>query len=678
MSRCRLGMWKEIKEIITMQEENDNILICMNGNMDLAAVIKEAAGIAQQHQAALTAIYVDTREHSAGGRETETAKRLALAEHYHARIVTVYGENAADQIVQYARAGGITKIVAGYPDNGGIGQWRDFQLAKELAKKGKGIELILVSAAPDTERAKKAVSNGYRKAAAWKKIRKAFNWKEVASALLILALFTAAGMVLSLLKVGETNIIIMYMISILVIAIRCAGRGYAIVSSILVVLLFNFLFTEPKYTLKAYGAQYPLTFLFMFTASIIISAITLKVKQQAKASAVNAYRTEVLLETSRQLQAAKGWDDIIEKSARQLIKLLKTTVIVFQAENGSLGEEKVYTAGEFNCGAIYVDQDEKNAAAWTLKNQEPAGASTRMHPEAAGYYLPVRNGQETACVFGVVLDEKNRIEPLEKSLLTGMIDEISLAIEKYSLDEKSKNAQMEAEKEHLRADLLRAISHDLRTPLTSISGNASILLGGHAPDAEAGKKLLKDIEENSRWLIQLVENLLAITKLDNGGLVLHKEPELLEDIILEAVKHVYNPNEDHTIAIGYQEELLMADAEAALVIQVVVNIINNAVKYTPPGSRIQIKSFSKGDRAVVEISDDGNGISDKDKEHVFEMFYTADKNSGDGRRGLGLGLALCKSIVHAHDGDIYVKDNKPKGAVFGFTLKKVSTDGSNA
>lgn len=655
-----------------MQEENDNILVCMNGDMDLAAVIKEAAGIAKQYNAALTAIYVETRG-KAAGREAGAAKRLALAERYHARVVTVNGENAADQIVQYAKAGGITKIIAGYPENGGLRQWKDFVLTRELAKKGKGIELILVSAS--AERKKSGTRTMY-KSDGLKKIRKALKWKEIIRTAVILLLFTIAGLGLSFLKVGETNIIIMYMISILVIAIRCTGRGYAIVSSLLVVLLFNFLFTEPKFTLKAYGAQYPITFLFMFTASIIISAITLKVKQQAKASAVNAYRTEVLLETSRQLQAAAGWDDIIEKSAGQLIKLLKTTVIVFPVQgagqNAALGEEKVYTAGEFNCGAIYMDEDERKAAGWTMENLEPAGASTEHYSEAAGYYLPVRNGEGVACVIGVVLDEKNRIEPMEKSLLAGMMDEISLAIEKYSLDEKSKYVQMEAEKEHLRADLLRAISHDLRTPLTSISGNASILLGGHAPEGEAGRKLLKDIEEDSRWLIQLVENLLAITKIDNGGLIIRREPELIEEVILEAMKHVYNPNEDHEIVIGYQEELLMAEAEAALIIQVVVNIINNAVKYTPPGSKIQIKSFTRGESAVVEISDDGNGIADRDKEHVFEMFFTADKNSGDGRRGLGLGLALCKSIISAHDGEIYIRDNKPKGAVFGFTLKKVS------
>lgn len=221
----------------------------------------------------------------------------------------------------------------------------------------------------------------------------------------------------------------------------------------------------------------------------------------------------------------------------------------------------------------------------------------------------------------------------------------------------------------MRSNLLRSISHDLRTPLTSISGNAGILINNSEILSEEKKKsLYLDIYDDSMWLINLVENLLSITRIENGTMKINTEPELVEEVIEEAICHINRKVSEHKINTVIEDDLLMAKMDSGLIIQVIINIINNAIKYTPKDSIITITSKRKNNMAVIEISDNGKGINEESKDKLFDMFFTDNNKFGDGRRGLGLGLALCKSIIDAHEGCIYVRDNKPNGAIFGFTL----------
>ncbi|MEG1584452.1 MAG: ATP-binding protein, partial [Anaerovorax sp.] len=268
------------------------------------------------------------------------------------------------------------------------------------------------------------------------------------------------------------------------------------------------------------------------------------------------------------------------------------------------------------------------------------------------------------------MDQGVPLESFEKSLFIAMLGECALALEKERLNETQKQISMEMQQEQLRGNLLRAISHDLRTPLTSISGNAGILMGNARVLSEAQKKsLYTDIYDDSMWLINLVENLLSITRIDNGTLNLNMQPELLEEVIEEALLHINRNKAAHHIETFLSDELLMAKMDSRLVIQVIINIVDNAIKYTPEGSHICVSAKKDGKLVRVEIRDDGSGIRDSAKEKLFDMFYTCDNVRGDGRRGLGLGLSLCKSIINAHGGTIYVRDHAPQGTVFGFTLQ---------
>ena len=227
----------------------------------------------------------------------------------------------------------------------------------------------------------------------------------------------------------------------------------------------------------------------------------------------------------------------------------------------------------------------------------------------------------------------------------------------------------EAEADRLRTNLLRAISHDLRTPLTSISGNADILMNNWdqiKPDSR--RQLCQNICDDSEWLIDLVENLLFVTRIENGAMPIHTEPEVLQEIIPEALAHLAKRAKGHNISLEMPEELLVVKMDARLFVQIIINIVDNAIKYTPTESEIKIRVFRRDSQAVVEVADTGSGIGDDDKQKVFEMFYTTNNKSGDSRRSIGLGLPLCQSIVRAHGGAIHIADNVPNGAVVSFTL----------
>ena len=244
-----------------------------------------------------------------------------------------------------------------------------------------------------------------------------------------------------------------------------------------------------------------------------------------------------------------------------------------------------------------------------------------------------------------------------------------MALENSRNAKEMEDAKLQAEQEKLRANLLRSISHDLRTPLTSISGNAGMLLSDlEKLDNDTIRQMSEDIYDDSAWLTNLVENLLAVTKIKEGRMELKMQPHLIEEIVSEALQHISRKQEEHTITVHHENELLLAKCDARLIIQVIINLVDNAIKYTPVGSHIDITTTGDQDTIEIRIADNGAGVPDSEKEKIFEMFYSGSNPIADCRRSLGLGLSLCRSIVNVHGGSITVSDNQPTGTVFRFTI----------
>lgn len=644
----------------------EHILVCLSASPSNAKVIRTAARMANAFRAPLTALLVQTPDLK---EMDDKAKRclkenVTLAKEFGAHIVTTFGEDIAKHIIEYAKASGISKIVVGKTNTKkSIFTGRN-SLVDQLIHLVPYIDVYIIPDAPSFYK------NKYKKS--FMMVKEKLDYMDMIKTLLILVACILLGMLFEKVGMRESNIIMVFILGVLVSAMVTQGRTYSVVASVISVITFNFFFTNPRFSLESYDPGYPITFVIMLLAAIMSSSMTIRVKRQAKGSASQAYRTQILLDTSRRLQRAKDITNIIEKTAEQIIKLVNRSLTFYVEDNKQLGEPKWFPCDDKTDIDYqkYIDRDERAVAEWTYKNGMPAGASTNTLPGAEALYLPIGNGKEVFAVVGIVLGDGEEIETFEYNLLVAMLNEVAFAIEKYRLDRLNKEVEFEAEQEKLRANLLRSISHDLRTPLTSISGNASILLEQEGKLSETFKRqACESIYEDSIWLINLVENLLSITRVENGTIQLRPELELVEELLAEAIQHAKRIKRTHSIKMECDEEILMVEVDARLIIQVIVNLLDNAIKYTEEGSTIIVSARREKNKVAIEVADTGIGIIDEDKKRIFDMFYTANNKEGDGRRGLGLGLALCKSIVAAHGGTIYIKDNKPKGTIFGFELQ---------
>lgn len=640
---------------------NEHILVCLSSAPSNAKVIRTAARMADAFHGTFTALFVQTTEalEYEDKDRTRLREHLRLAEQLGAQIAAVYGEDVPGQIAEYAKVSRVSKIVIGRSSH--IKRWPvKTNFVDKLSMLAPNLDIYII---PDTNPSYHLRPPKFVKPAEFSPVD---SFKTIG----ILIACTLIGLWFDFLGFSEANIITTFILGVLFNSIVTKGRIYSAVSSVLGVLVFNFVFTQPQYSLQAALPSYPVTFIVMLAASLITSTLTKRVKEQARQDAQKAYRTEVLLETSQKLQQASNQSEIIKETAQQMVKLLDRTVIFYLSKENTLSSPMVFGCEEEEALRRYLSEDELAVAEWVYKNNKRAGATTNTLSAAKCLYLAVRGKDKVFAVVGIVMEKHVSLEMFEKSLVIAMLGECALALEKEWLSETQKQISMQMQQEQLRANLLRAISHDLRTPLTSISGNAGILRGNSKVLSEEQKQgLYTDIYDDSLWLINLVENLLSITRIDNGTLNLNMQPELLEDVIIEALLHINRRSVEHKIETVLEDEFLMARMDSRLIIQVIINIIDNAIKYTQEGSSIVISAKRDGAFIRVEIADDGSGIQDSAKEKLFDMFYTAKNISSDSRRGLGLGLPLCKSIINAHGGTIYVRDNMPQGTVFVFTLR---------
>ncbi|NEU27525.1 sensor histidine kinase KdpD [Paenibacillus polymyxa] len=644
-------------------DSKEHILVCLSAAASNKKVIRTAARMAAAFHGHFTALFVETQEarELTPKNKTKLRENLRLAEQMGAHIATMYGDDIPGQIAEYVKSSHVSKIVLGrspYKKRGLV----KTNVMDKLTALLPNIKIYII---PFTDPSLYKKMNYYAK---YPNLSLANTIKTIA----ILAICTIIGLWFKYLEFREANIITVYILGVLLNAMVTKGRMYSAISSIMSVLVFNYFFTEPYYSLQAYDSGYPVTFLVMLAASFMTSTLTMRIREQARQSAHKAYRTEVLLETSRKLQQAKDSSDIISEMAYQMVKLLDRTVIFYSVHQGELLAPQVFSKKESAFDPeVYIGDNERTVAEWVYKNNKRAGATTDTFFCAKCLYHAVRGGDQVLAVAAIVMDQEEPLEVFENSLMLAMLGECALALEKERLNEKQQEIPMQIQQEQLRASLLRSISHDLRTPLTSISGNAGILLGNsEVLNNEQKKDLYSDIYDDSMWLINLVENLLSMSRIENGNLNLNFQAELMEEIISEALLHVNRNSVKHVIQTSLDDELIMARMDSRLIIQVLINMVDNAIKYTQDGSHIMISARRERHRVVVEISDDGPGISSEEvKDKLFDMFYTADNIHGDGRRGLGLGLSLCKSIVNAHGGTIGVHNNVPKGAVFYFTLQ---------
>lgn len=607
-------------EKLGMSHSEEHILVCLSSAPSNEKIVRTAAQMANAFQCAFTALFVETPEFAQ--MSVENKQRLqenrVLAESLGARTETVYGEEIAYQIAEFARLAGVTQIVLGRSAVTRRKLFGKTPLTEQLIFYAPEIDIHII---PDYQ---------IKKQSTYESVKKPFFRDPLQNILKSVGILFAATILCFIfdgLGFTDANMIMVYILAVLLIAVTTSQRIYSMVSSIASVLIFNFLFTSPRFSFSAYETGYPVTFVVMFLTAFITATMAAQYKEQAKQSAKVAFRTKIVFDTNQMLTKAKDREKILEITSRQLNKLLQRKINIIDVQNMSetLSEKAEYhklQTGDNCYGTVCIE-----------KKEEPLDAS-------------------------------------ENSILQSILGECTLALENQRNAKEKEEAAILAQSEQLRANLLRTISHDLRTPLTSISGNASNLLSNSSSFSEKTKQqIYEDIYDDSLWLISLVENLLSATRIEDGRMQLRTSPEVLSDIVEEALMHVRRKAEKYHISVVSEEELLVVKVDARLIIQVLINLLDNALKYTEEGSDIivTVRKYSTN-MAEVAVADNGPGISEEEKAEIFGKFYRGENKIADNRRSLGLGLYLCKSIVEAHGGEIRVEDHVPRGSVFSFTL----------
>lgn len=638
----------------------EHILVCLSSAPSNERVVKTAVRMASVFGSQLTALYVRTPDFDS--MDPADRKRLEanirLAEKAGAEIVTTHGEDIPEQIAEYARLSGATKIVIGINSAPRKRLFFRTTLTERLFELVPGIDVHVI---PDTN-----TISSYRTRN--KKFERSIipSWRDIGITAALLAAATGIGFLFQRLGFTDANIITVYLLCVLLTSVFTRGYTCGVIGSFISVILFNFFLTEPRLSLLAYGSGYPVTFAIMLVASILTSTLAAKLKAQAKLSAGDAFRTKLLFDTNRILQGAKDENEILNITASRISKLLEAETVVYPCADGTLAEGRLFTPGDETGAVMPLEGEEYQAALRALGGS--SGSKKAADKGARFQFSQIRAGDTVCGILGISYPSR-RSGSSDKGIVQSILGECGLALENLRNAKGREEAAVLARNEKLRANLLRSISHDLRTPLTSITGNADTLLENHIPlDAETSRSLLSDIRDDSEWLTGLVENLLSISKMGDGSVSLDFSDQVVEDVLEEALRHIDRAGAKHDIRLEAEGDPMLANMDARLIIQVIVNLVNNAIKHTPEGSEIRVSVTSDEKNAVISVSDNGPGIPDDMKDKVFEMFFTGDSGIGDSRRSLGLGLPLCRSILEAHGSELKLRDNEPTGCVFSFDL----------
>ncbi len=645
----------------------ESVLVCVSPSATNPTIVRTASRMAQAFHAELCALYVRNpdAEDLSEDDERRLHANLDLAESLGAHVVTVTGDDVAYQIAEYARISGASKLVMGR-NTAARSTFGRPTLADRLIALAPNLDIYII---PDRSPMRARMAQGRRRTGRLARLFVRPRVSDVIWTVALLAGATALGYLFTTLGFATEDITSVYVLATLICSVVTSNRVCALSIAALSVLTYNFCFVEPLHTLAFRPSAGP-TFVIMFATAVLSSMLASLVSDQARQSALTAYRTKVLFDTSQLLAQVDEPSDVYGIVADQLVRLLGRDVVLYpETEGHRLGAPSLTTSGAAPADERALSESEAAVAAWVFKNNRRAGATTTTLPDSHCLYLAIRAREHVFGVVGIVIGDEP-LDAFENSTTLSILGEGALALESKLADRERREAEVLAKNEQLKASLLRAVGHDLRTPLTAISGAADLLItDGERLDAPRRTELLRDIDENSLWLINIVENLLAVTRVEDGSLSLNLAPELLDEAVDEAVSHLGHTNSGHRIKVESADEVLMAKMDVRLIVQVVVNLVDNAIKYAPADTPISVSTRRADSSIVCEVADLGPGVADAEKDHVFETFYTvSDVAPVDGRRSLGLGLALCRSIVEAHGGRVWVRDNVPRGAIFGFSL----------
>jgi two-component system, OmpR family, sensor histidine kinase KdpD len=454
--------------------------------------------------------------------------------------------------------------------------------------------------------------------------------------------------------------VMVYLLGIVVVSMRF-GYGPSLLAAVLSVLCFDFFFIPPLYTLAVRDLSHIVTFGVMFMVALVISGLTQRVRAQAEAAGQRERRTASLYALSRELSASNQVDDIAQIASRHLFDALATDSALFVP---AVDRSHIVLL-PMGPHALLLDDNERALAEWVWEHERPAGIGTDTSRSAHASYIPLVAARGKVAVLAVSLADPRRLSsPETRQHLAAFANQIASAIERSELAREAQWAQLQMETEQMRSSLLSSVSHDLRTPLAVVTGAASTLLEDTI-DSTTRRELTETILEEAKRLNRLVRNLLDMTRLEGGALRVKKEWQPIEEVVGSALNRTEEALSGRQVLTDLGRELPLVPLDAVLIEQVLVNLLENAVKYTPPGSPVQIRARKCPTGVEIVVADRGPGIPAGEEQRIFEKFYRV--NGGQGG-GVGLGLAICRGIVMAHGGQLFVDRRPGGGAEFRFQL----------
>ncbi len=635
----------------------DRILVAIGPDGQAEQLVREGKRLADALDASWIVVYVETPA-LLSLSEPERNRRidlLQLAESLGAETVTLDGPSAAATLIEYARTRNATRVIVGSPKRRG---WRALLRAStplDLVRHAPGFDILTVAAA-ETQAARPAAYSGTG-AYGGSSIR----WGRYASAAATTAVCTAVAFLLYP-RFELSNLVMVYLLGVTLAGLRF-GRGPSLLTSILNVVAFDFFFVPPRFTLAISDAQYLVTFAVMLTIALVIANLMASVRQQTRVAGARERRTALLYAMSRELAATRGLSSLATVAVNHVAEVFQCQAVVLLPDS----DGKVRYPADAPLPRSFRHAD-LAVTQWVADHGHRAGLGSDTLPAARGLYLPLGDERQKLGVLAVLPENPRRVLlPEQRHLLETFASQIGIAIERARLAEAAEAATVDAERESIRNTLLASISHDLRTPLAVIAGASSTLAEhGASLDGPTREALARSIESRAREMSDLVSNVLDLMRLESGQVVLRLDWQSLDDLIGSALGLVADRLSAHPVEVKLPADLPQLYVDGKLIVQVFSNLLDNAAKYTPPGTRVSISAVPDGKMVRVTVDDDGPGLPTGDPHKLFNKFQ---RGHDEGSIvGVGLGLAICQAIVRAHGGEIGASHRPGSGARFEMTL----------
>jgi two-component system, OmpR family, sensor histidine kinase KdpD len=613
------------------------ILVAVDGVGNNEEVVRLGRRLAERRRAPWSVVYVEARDGDPE-RRARVERVFHLAERLGAEVVTLRGQDPVEEILSYARARNVTTLVMGRSRHRRLAGLLGRTLSQRLLREGGEFEVTFVPS---------AIARARRREPPRRRLAAAGDYLVAAG--VIAASAAIAALLEPLLPLA--NLSLVFLAGVLWVAVR-STLGPALLTALVSAALYNFLFTEPRYTFLMHRTDELLTIVFFLLMGLAGGQMASRLRRQMLALRATNAQTQTLLDLGRRLTAAADLPSVCRETVRSLAEYLRVRTVLLAPtdDRGALREAIGFDTDPDADTAL--DDKARAAAQWAYDHRQPSGARTETLSGLTWRFLPLAIEKEAFGVIGLDLAGTAPVSSAQLAALDVLVSQATLAMARTRLADRLEQAKVAEETERLRSALLSSVSHDLRTPLASMIGAASSLRaldGKISPEDRA--ELLDAVLSEGERLNRYIQNLLDMTRLGHGTLRIERDWIGIDDLINAALRRLREPLQGLRVTTSIAPDLPLLYVHPALLEQALVNVIENAARFSPPSGEIRLTATLQGERLRLTISDQGPGIPEEDRTRVFDMFFTGSKGDRS-KQGSGLGLAICSGMIGAHGGRI--------------------------